>query len=69
MKLLNECSKGTNVTITWITNKLKNMHPEFNKGNTLTIIDSDNADMIVRMNEKTFALNKHATNLIGVKDI
>ena len=47
MKLLNECSKGTNVTITWIANKLKNMHPEFNKGNTLTIIDSDNADMIV----------------------
>ena len=45
------------------------MHPEFNKGNTLTIIDSDNSDMIVRMNEKTFALNKHATDLIGVKAI
>lgn len=69
MKLLNECSKGTNVTITWIANKLKNMHPEFDKDNTLTIIDTDNADMIVRMNEKTFALNKYATNLIGVKTI
>ena len=69
MKLLNEYSKGSNVTITWIANKLKNMHPEFNKGNTLTIIDDDNADMIVRMNEKTFALNKYATDLIGVKAI
>lgn len=69
MKLLNECSKETNVTITWIANKLKNIHPEFDKGNTLTIIDTDNADVIIRMNEKTFALNKHATDLIGVKDI
>ena len=69
MKLLNECSKGTNVTITWIANKLKNIHPEFNKGKTLTVIDTDNADMIIRMNEKTFALNKHATDLIGVKAI
>ena len=69
MKLLNECSKGTNVTITWIANKLKNMHPEFDKDNTLTIIDTDNTDMIVRMNEKTFALNKYATDLIGVKAI
>lgn len=69
MKLLNECKEGSNVTITWIANKLKNMHPEFDKGNTLTIIDSDNADMIVRMNEKTFALNKYATDLIGVKAI
>lgn len=69
MKLLNECSKGTNVTITWIANKLKNMHPEFDKGNTITVIDTNNADMIVRMNEKTFALNKHATDLIGVKAI
>lgn len=69
MKLLNECSKGTNVTIIWIANKLKNMHPEFDKDNTLTIIDTDNADMIVRMNEKTFALNKYATDLIGVKAI
>lgn len=69
MKLLNECSKESNVTITWIANKLKNMHPEFDKGNTLTIIDTDNADVIIKMNEKTFALNKHATDLIGVKDI
>lgn len=69
MKLLNECKEGSNVTITWIANKLKNIHPEFNKGNTLTIIDADNADMIIRMNEKTFALNKHATDLIGVKAI
>lgn len=69
MKLLNECSKETNVTITWIANKLKNIHPEFDKGNTLTIIDTDNADVIIRMNEKTFALNKYATDLIGVKDI
>lgn len=69
MKLLNECSKETNVTITWIANKLKNIHPEFDKGNTLTIIDTDNADVIIRMNEKTFALNKHATDLIDVKDI
>jgi hypothetical protein len=69
MKLLNEYSKGTNVTITWIANKLKNMHPEFDKGNTLTIIDTNNADVIIRMNEKTFALNKHATDLIGVKAI
>ena len=69
MKLLNECSKGTNVAITWIANKLKNIHPEFNRGNTLTVIETDNADMIIRMNEKTFALNKHATNLIGVKAI
>lgn len=69
MKLLNECSKGTNVTITWIANKLKNIHPEFDNGKTLTVIDTDNADMIIRMNEKTFALNKHATNLIGVKAI
>ena len=69
MKLLNECSKGTNVTITWIANKLKNIHPEFNKGNTLTIIEADNADMIVRIKEKTFALNKYATDLIGVKAI
>ena len=69
MKLLNECSKGTNVAITWVANKLKNIHPEFNNGNTLTVIETDNADMIIRMNEKTFALNKHATNLIGVKAI
>ena len=69
MKLLNECNKETDVTITWIANKLKTINPEFNKGNTLTIIDNDNADMIIRMNEKTFALNKHATNLIGVKAI
>lgn len=69
MKLLNECSKGTNVTITWIANKLKNMHPEFDKGNTITVIDTDNADMIIKMNEKTFALNKHATDLIGVKTV
>lgn len=69
MKLLNECSKGTNVTITWIANKLKNIQPEFDKGKTLTIIDTDNADMIVRMNEKTFALNKYATDLIGVKTV
>lgn len=27
MKLLNECSKGTNVTITWIANKLKKYTP------------------------------------------
>ena len=69
MKLLNKCSKGTNVTITWIANKLKNIQPEFDKGKTLTIIDTDNADMIVRMNEKTFALNKYATDLIGVKTV
>lgn len=69
MKLLNECSKGTNVTITWIANKLKNIQPEFDKGKTLTVIDTDNADMIVRMNEKTFALNKYATDLIGVKTV
>lgn len=69
MKLLNECSKGTNVAITWVANKLKNIYPEFNSGNTLTVIETDNADMIIRMNEKTFALNKHATNLIGVKAI
>lgn len=69
MKLLNEYSKGSNVTITWIANKLKNMHPEFKGDNTLTVIEADNADMIIRMNEKTFALNKHATNLIGVKAI
>lgn len=69
MKLLNECSKGTNVAITWVANKLKNIHPEFNSGNTLNVIETDNADMIIRMNEKTFALNKHATNLIGVKAI
>lgn len=52
MKLLNECSKGTNVAITWIANKLKNIHPEFNKSNTLTVINTDNADMIIRMNKK-----------------
>lgn len=69
MKLLNECSKGTNVTITWIANKLKNMHPEFDKGNTITVIDTDNANMIIRMNEKTFALNKYTTDLIGAKTI
>lgn len=69
MKLLNECSKGTSVAITWVANKLKNIHPEFNNGNTITVIETDNADMIIRMNEKTFALNKHATNLIGVKTI
>lgn len=69
MKLLNEYSKGSNVTITWIANKLKNMHSEFDKGKTLTVIEADNADMIIRMNEKTFALNKHATDLIGVKAI
>ena len=45
------------------------MHPEFKGGNTLTVIEADNADMIIRMNEKTFALNKHATDLIGVKAI
>ena len=45
------------------------MHPEFKGGNTLTVIETDNADMIIRMNEKTFALNKHATDLIGVKAI
>lgn len=69
MKLLNECSKGTSVAITWVANKIKNINPEFNSGNTLTVIETDNADMIIRMNEKTFALNKHATNLIGVKAI
>lgn len=69
MKLLNECSKGTNVAITWVANKLKTIHPKFKSGNTLTVIEADNADMIIRMNEKTFALNKHATNLIGVKAI
>lgn len=69
MKLLNECNKGANVAITWVANKLKSIHPEFNNGNTLTVIEADNADMIIRMNEKTFALNKHATNLIGVKTI
>ena len=69
MKLLNECSKGTSVAITWVANKLKSIHPEFNNGNTLTIIEANNADMIIRMNEKTFALNKHATDLIGVKAI
>lgn len=69
MKLLNECNKGASVAITWVANKLKNIHPEFNNGNTLNVIETDNADMIIRMNEKTFALNKHATNLIGVKAI
>lgn len=41
----------------------------FKKDTILTIINNDPSGIIVKANEKTFAMNKQAASLIGIKQI
>lgn len=69
MTLLNEHKAGTKGSITWIANSLLKLYPMFKKNTILTIINNDTSGMIVKANEKTFAMNKQAASLIGIKQI
>jgi hypothetical protein len=69
MTLLNEHTAGTKGSIAWIANSLLKLYPMFKKDTILTVIDNDTSGMIVKANEKTFAMNKQAASLIGIKQI
>lgn len=69
MTLLNEHTAGTKGSITWIANSLLKLYPMFKKDTILTVIDNDKTGMIVKANDKTFAMNKQAASLIGIKQI
>lgn len=69
MTLLHEHTAGTKGTVTWIANSLLKLYPMFKKDTVLTVIDNDKTGMIVKANEKTFAMNKQAASLIGIKQI
>lgn len=69
MTLLNEHKAGTTGAITWIANSLLKLYPMFKKDTILTVVDNDPSGMIVKANEKTFAMNKQAASLIGIKQI
>lgn len=69
MKLLTEHNVGTTGIITYIANKLLNTYNMLKKDMNITIISNDANGMIVRADGKTFALNKEAASLIGIKQI
>lgn len=69
MTLLNEHKAGTKGAITWVANSLSKFYPMFKKNTILTIINNDPSGMIVKANERTFAMNKQAASLIGIKQI
>ena len=69
MTLLNEHKAGTKGSITWVANSLSKFYPMFKKDTILTIINNDPSGIIIKANEKTFAMNKHAASLIGIKQI
>ena len=69
MTLLNEHKAGTTGSIIWIANSLSKFYPMFKKNTILTRINNDTSGMIVKANEKTFAMNKQAASLIGIKQI
>ena len=69
MTLLHEHKARTTGTITWVANSLLKLYPMFKKDTILTIINNDKTGMIVKANEKTFAMNKQAASLIGIKQI
>lgn len=69
MTLLNEHTAGTKGSITWIANSLLKLYPMFKKDTILTVVDNDPSGMIVKANERTFAMNKQAASLIGIKQI
>ena len=69
MTLLHEQKTGTKGSITWIANSMLKLYPMFKKDTILTVIDNDKTGMIVKANEKTFAMNKQAASLIGIKQI
>jgi hypothetical protein len=69
MTLLTEHKAGTKGAITWIANSLLKLYPMFKKNTILTIINNDPSGIIVKANEKTFAMNKQAASLIGIKQI
>lgn len=69
MTLLTEHNIGTKGAITWVANSLAKFYPMFKKNTILTIINNDPSGIIVKANEKTFAMNKQAASLIGIKQI
>lgn len=69
MTLLNEHKAGTTGSIIWIANSLSKFYPMFKKDTILTVVDNDPSGMIVKANERTFAMNKQAASLIGIKQI
>lgn len=69
MTLLTEHKAGTTGAITWIANSLLKLYPMFKKDTILTVVDNDTSGIIVKANEKTFAMNKQAASLIGIKQI
>ena len=69
MTLLNEHKAGTKGAITWVANSLSKFYPMFKKDTILTVVDNDTSGMIVKTNENTFAMNKQAASLIGIKQI
>lgn len=69
MTLLNEHTAGTTGTITQVANSLAKFYPMFKKDTILTIVNNNTSGMIVKANEKTFAMNKQAASLIGIKQI
>ena len=69
MKPLTEHKEGTTGIITWIANTLLNTYNMLKKDMNVTIISNDANGVIIRANGKTFALNKEAASLIGIKQI
>lgn len=69
MKTLTEHKEGTTGVITWIANTLSSIYPMFKKDTNLTILSNDTAGVMVRTDGKTFAMNKKAASLIGIKQI
>lgn len=69
MKLLTEHKEGTTGVITWIADSLSNVYNMFKKDMNVTILSNDANGVIVRTDGKTFAMNKQAASLIGIKQI
>ena len=69
MKLLTEHEEGTTGIITYIANTLSSVYTMLKKDMTVTIISNDANGVIVRTDGKTFAMNKEAASLIGIKQI